>query len=259
MRDDGVGAALGVVHQLVDVLLRQRDRQDAVLEAVVVEDVGEARRDHAADAEVEQRPGRVLARRAAAEVLAGDEDLSPCGRPGLFSTKSATSLPSCVVAHLVEQVLAEPGALDGLQELLGDDHVGVDVDQRQRRRHPGQLGELVHGDGPSANSTPKPCPKYRSSVRGQPLRQRFRRLLAVRRHASHVAPTPLKRRTAQHGELVVEEEPGRFRRVPLEIRIALREDLDCPPVEPSGTARPGRRPSNHPGTPGRTGSRRCRR
>ena len=70
-----IGAALGIVHQLVDLLARQHDRQDAVLEAVVVEDVGEAGRDDAADAEIQQRPGRVLARRAAAEILAGDEDL----------------------------------------------------------------------------------------------------------------------------------------------------------------------------------------
>src|SRR4030095_7748829 len=59
--DDGVGAALGVVHQLVDLALRQLDRQDAVLEAVVVEDVGEAGRDDAADAENEQRPRRMAA------------------------------------------------------------------------------------------------------------------------------------------------------------------------------------------------------
>ena len=71
-----VGAALGIVHQLVDVFLRQHDRQDAVLEAVVEEDVGEAGRDDAADAEVLQRPGRVLARRAAAEIVAGDQDLA---------------------------------------------------------------------------------------------------------------------------------------------------------------------------------------
>ena len=60
---------------------RHGDRQDAVLEAVVVEDVGERGRDHAADAEIEQRPGRMLARRAAAEIVAGDEDLAPCDRP----------------------------------------------------------------------------------------------------------------------------------------------------------------------------------
>src|SRR6185437_6029902 len=38
----GIGAALGIVHQLVDFGLRQLDRQDAVLEAIAVEDVGEA-------------------------------------------------------------------------------------------------------------------------------------------------------------------------------------------------------------------------
>src|SRR5258706_9239253 len=36
--DDGIGAALGIVHQFVDLGLRESDRQDAVLEAVVVED-----------------------------------------------------------------------------------------------------------------------------------------------------------------------------------------------------------------------------
>src|SRR6266567_6902197 len=69
-----VGALLGIVHQLVDDFLRQLDRQDAVLEAVVIEDVGEARGDDAADAEIRERPRRVLARGAAAEILAGDQD-----------------------------------------------------------------------------------------------------------------------------------------------------------------------------------------
>src|SRR3546814_12717813 len=68
-RDHGVGAALRVVHQQRHLLLRQGDRQDAVLEAVVVEDVGEGWRDDAADAEVQERPGRVLARGAAAEIF----------------------------------------------------------------------------------------------------------------------------------------------------------------------------------------------
>ena len=99
---------------------RHLDRQDAVLEAVVVEDVGERGGDHAADAEVEQRPGRVLARGAAAEVLARHQDLRlAVGR--LVEHEVGLLLALLVVAQLVEQVLAEPGALDGLQELLGDD------------------------------------------------------------------------------------------------------------------------------------------
>src|SRR3954469_143436 len=74
-RQRRVGAALGVVEQFLQILGADLDRQHAVLEAVVVEDVAELGRDHAADAVVHQRPGRVLARGAAAEVVVGDDDL----------------------------------------------------------------------------------------------------------------------------------------------------------------------------------------
>src|SRR6266851_3556063 len=142
--EPGVGALLGVVHQLVDDLLRQPDRQDAVLEAVVVEDVGEARRDDAADAEIQERPGRVLARAAAAEILAGDQDLRlPVGR--LVEDEIRVLRPVIAVAQLVEEGLAQAGALDRLQMLLGDDLVGVDIDHRQRRGDAVERGELVHG------------------------------------------------------------------------------------------------------------------
>src|ERR1700722_150880 len=73
--DTGVAAEPGVVHQLVADRARQADRQDAVLEAVVIEDVGEARRDDAADAEIEQRPRRMFARRSAAKVFMRYDDL----------------------------------------------------------------------------------------------------------------------------------------------------------------------------------------
>src|SRR6266446_592685 len=129
--DDGIGAAFRVVHQFVDIGLRQHDRQNAVLEAVVVEDVGEGRRDNAAYAEIEQRPGRVLARRAAAEIRARDEDLrvSVCR---LVEHKVGILGAVRLRALLEKQRGAEPGAFDGFQELLGDDHVGIDVDHRKR-------------------------------------------------------------------------------------------------------------------------------
>src|SRR5260370_35694491 len=53
---------------------RQHDRQQPVLEAIVEENVAEARRDDGAKAVIPQRVDRVLARRAAAEVLLCDED-----------------------------------------------------------------------------------------------------------------------------------------------------------------------------------------
>src|SRR6266436_3950794 len=59
----------------IRVFLGDAARQDAVLEAVVVEDVAERGRDHAADAEIHERPRRVLAARAAAEIVARDQDL----------------------------------------------------------------------------------------------------------------------------------------------------------------------------------------
>ena len=120
------------------------DRQDAVLEAVVVENIGEAGRDHAAYAEIEQRPGRMLAAGAAAEIVAGDQDLRlAVGRLVEHEVRILGAV--LLVAHLGEQPGAEPGALDRLQIILGDDHVGVDIDDRQGGGNAGQLGELVHG------------------------------------------------------------------------------------------------------------------
>ena len=88
-----VRAARGVVEQLVDLLLRQGDRQDAVLEAVVEEDVGEEGATMQRMPKSSDRPGRVLARRAAAEIVAGHEDLR-LAIGGLLRTKSGFSDPS---------------------------------------------------------------------------------------------------------------------------------------------------------------------
>src|SRR6185312_11494370 len=143
-RDDGVGAAFGIVHQLVDLRLRQNDRKNAVLEAVVVEDVGEARRNHALDAEVEQRPRRMLAARAAAEIRAGDQDLRLLVRR---LVEHEIGIPAAVGAraHLVEEGRTQTGTLDRLQELFRNDHVGVDIDHVERRGDAGKFLEGLHG------------------------------------------------------------------------------------------------------------------
>jgi hypothetical protein len=67
---------------------------------------------------------------------------------GLVQDEIGDLVAVVVIAHLVEQVLAEARALDRLQELLGDDHVGIDIDQGQGRGNAGELGELVHGGSP---------------------------------------------------------------------------------------------------------------
>src|SRR5580704_17691658 len=79
--DDRVGTALGVIHESVHVGLRQRDGQDAVLETIVIENIGKRRRDNTANAEIEKRPRRVLSARAAAEIRTRYKDLRlPVGR-----------------------------------------------------------------------------------------------------------------------------------------------------------------------------------
>src|SRR5436190_5173198 len=99
---------------------RQDDRQEPGLDGVRPEDVAERRGDHDVEAVVVERPRRVLAGRAAAEVPAGDEDASAVVlRP--------PQLELGVLHPVVEEELAVPGALDALEELLRDDLVGVDV------------------------------------------------------------------------------------------------------------------------------------
>ena len=115
-----VDLALARLHQRAHLVLRQHDRQQADLRAVGEEDVGEGGRDDRLEAVVLQRPRRVLARRAAAEVRAGGED------------RVLGQAPARLLRPVVEQELAEAGALDPLEELLGDDLVRVDVGARER-------------------------------------------------------------------------------------------------------------------------------
>src|SRR3954471_8011154 len=116
-----VDLGLAGVHQGLDVLLGQHDRQQADLRAVREEDVGEARRDDRLEAVVLQRPRRVLAAGAAAEVRAGGED------------RVLREAPAVLLRPVVEQELAEARALDALEELLGNDLVGIDVGALERR------------------------------------------------------------------------------------------------------------------------------
>src|SRR5262249_30670884 len=86
------------------------------------------------EAVVLQRPRRVLARGAAAEVPAGEQD-----RPAL-----AMQLERRILHPVEEEELAEPGALDPLQELLRDDLIGVDVCTVENHRRRGHRRERLH-------------------------------------------------------------------------------------------------------------------
>src|SRR3954452_9917777 len=102
-------------HQRLDLVLGQHDREQPDLRAVVEEDVRERGGDDRLEAVVLERPGGVLSARPAAEVRAGGED------------RVGRQVPAVLLLPVIEEELAEAGALDPLQELLGDDLVGVDI------------------------------------------------------------------------------------------------------------------------------------
>ena len=65
---------LGLLEQAIDHIGGQHDGQDAILEAVVEEDVGEGGRDDGAETVILQRPRRMFARRTATEVFPRKQD-----------------------------------------------------------------------------------------------------------------------------------------------------------------------------------------
>ncbi len=140
-----LGVFGAAVEQGCDLVIGEDGEDEAVLSGVREEDVGEAGCDDGAEAVLMDRPGGVFARTAAAEVFLGDEDLRAVMvmlvedelRVGLAGVGAFLD-----AAPVVEEKLAVAGALDALEELLGDDLVGVDVGQRQRS---GFRGEDVDG------------------------------------------------------------------------------------------------------------------
>src|SRR5688572_5792048 len=131
------GKSRAVIEQAIDLGLGENHGQEAIFERVGEEDIGERRRDHAAKAVVHQRPGRVLARGAAAEVPARKQD-------GGALVARLVQDEVRILAPFGEQALPEPRALDRRQVLLRDDLVGVDVGAVERRHQAVQDGELVH-------------------------------------------------------------------------------------------------------------------
>src|SRR5262249_62334524 len=60
-----------------------------------------------------------------------------------------------VVAKLGEQTVPKAGPLDRLEELLRNDHVGIDIDHRQMSGDTRQCGEFLHEPAASSSSPAK--------------------------------------------------------------------------------------------------------
>src|SRR5690349_17070799 len=117
--------------------LGEHDREQAGLGGVAAEDVAEPGCDHGPEAVVGQRPDRVLARRAGAEVGARDQDRRP------FVLRLVEH-EGGVLAPGGEQALAEAGPAHLLEVLSRDDLVGVDVAAAQRHRAADVRDERFH-------------------------------------------------------------------------------------------------------------------
>ena len=107
-----IAAFLGVFHQQLQLIFGHNHRQDTIFEAIVVKDICKAGRDHAADAEIQQGPRRMLARRAAPKVVAGDQNIDTF--IGIFVEHEIWIVRSVqIVAHLMKCADPKAGAFDG--------------------------------------------------------------------------------------------------------------------------------------------------
>ena len=174
------------VEERAHLRFAENDRQEAVLEAIVEEDVGKTGCDHAAKSVLVQRPGRVLTRGAAAEILARQQDggalvtrlVEHEVRIGLALLRVLARLAWVQVAPRVEEVLPEARLADRLEELLGDDRVRVDVLAIHWGHEPFVEGEFLHVISSSPRSRwqsqPSGCPRLRPAwccIRPVPVRR----------------------------------------------------------------------------------------
>src|ERR1043165_590651 len=128
---------LRAAHDLRHLIRSQNDRQHAVLKTVVREDVRERRRDDRSEPKLTERPRRMLARRAATEIL--------------IRYEYRRALVTRLVQHkrrirtpVVKQKLPKPRALDAFQELLRNNLIRIDIRAIERRHESRMFLECVH-------------------------------------------------------------------------------------------------------------------
>ena len=85
----------------------------------------------------------MLAARPATEIITSHNDLClPVGFT--IQDKIRFFCPVLGEPHLVKQIVPETRSLDRLQELLGDDHIGIDIDDVHRRGNASQSVKFLH-------------------------------------------------------------------------------------------------------------------
>src|SRR5437879_909455 len=140
-----------LMEQAVHLAFGEHHWQQAVLAAVAEEYVGVGRRDERPKTILGKRPGCVLPRASAAEVLAREqyagalvarlvEDEIGVERAARGPVRSAL----VEVTPGIEEIRPESRALDRPEELLRDDLVGVDIGPVERCDEAGQDGKSLH-------------------------------------------------------------------------------------------------------------------
>ena len=136
--DPRAGFCLEELPQKLAVFLGDDAGHQALLPGVSAENIGELGGEDNAEAVVFERPHRVLARGAGAEVRSGDQDGAlPVGV--LVEDEVGVGAPGG------EEGILEAGSGDALEVDGRDDLVGVDVGAAQRNADAGVRGELFHG------------------------------------------------------------------------------------------------------------------
>src|ERR1035437_5692587 len=119
-RQGVAGESRRLVKQLAHLALSQHDRQQAILEAVVEEDIGVAGGDNGTKAELIKRPGRMFTRGTTAKILTRQQDrgtlitrlIEDKVRIWLATLWILPGIAGVKVAPFIKQVLAKPGLAD---------------------------------------------------------------------------------------------------------------------------------------------------
>ena len=125
------GNGFSVAKKSLNFAFAEAGEDDAVFSGVGEEDVGESWRDNDAESEITESPGGVFAAGTAAEVFAGDKNLCVLVAR-VIEDEFGQGLAFGRLTPVEEKEVAVAGALDALEELLGDDLVRIDVGAVER-------------------------------------------------------------------------------------------------------------------------------
>src|SRR5258708_21838990 len=126
-----------------DIVFAQDDGQEAVLAAIVGENISKRWCDDSAETKVAKRPHRMLAGRATAKISSRDKN-TRIFVPRLMQNEVILFRTLRRISPVVKKKLAKAGTLDPLKELFGDDLVGVHVGALEWRDQSPMYAKWLH-------------------------------------------------------------------------------------------------------------------